>query len=107
MSLAALSSQSVRTFISALQRRELELCHLHQCLHYALDLPCIAISHPVPERARHNLPREPVFVFWPSALNLAAAAGHELLPIVICLLLRLAIDHKRYRFREFEIWLAI
>jgi hypothetical protein len=43
----------------------------------------------------HYLPGETIFIREPAALHLLTAAGRELFPVIIDLLLRLAIDHER------------
>src|SRR5690349_24932387 len=55
---------------------------------------------------RHDLPRQTILVFEPATLDFLSPFG-KLLPEVIDLVLRLAMDHQRNRFREFERWTTI
>src|SRR5205823_8751655 len=50
---------------------------------------------------------ETVFIRKPAALHLFSAAGYELFPIIIDLLLRLAVDHERDRCGELELRPAV
>src|SRR5438067_1914348 len=60
------------------------------------------ILAPLIPLVRHHLPGETVFIREPAALHLLPAAGCELFPVIIDLLLRLTVDHKRDRFGKLE-----
>src|SRR5438046_6531461 len=83
----------------------MDLFHRHQCMHQPLHpSPILA---PLVPLVRHHLPGETVFIREPAALHFLAAAGYELLPIIIDLLLRLAVDHERDRGGELELRTAV
>src|SRR5437773_7155406 len=75
---------------------------MHQPLHPS------RILGPLVPLVRHHLPGKTVFIREPAALDfLAAAAGYELLPVIIDLLLPLAVDHERDRCGELELRPAV
>src|SRR5438874_423847 len=89
----------------SLERCEIDLFHLHQCMHQPLH-PSRILAPLVP-LVRRYLPGKTVFIRKPAALHFLAAAGYELLPIIIDLLLRLAVDHERDRCGELELRPAV
>src|SRR5207247_2157378 len=86
-------------------RCEIDLFHRHQRMHQPLH-PSRILAPLVP-LVRHYLPGKTVFIRKPAALHFLAAAGYELLPIIIDLLLRLAVDHERDRRGELELRPAV
>src|SRR5439155_4378840 len=62
-------------------------------MHHPLELD--RIPGPLAYLCRLHLPGEAVFIREPTALHLLPAAGCELLPVIIDLLLRLAVHHER------------
>src|SRR5919204_2136053 len=81
--------------VGALQRLDLELAHLQHRAHHALRLLRIGVADQLQEDGRHDLPRDSVLVLQPAARSLLAAF-RELLPQLVDLFLRLAIDHERH-----------
>ena len=66
------------------------------------------ILHPFGEKlCRYDLPEESVLVRDPSALHFLPAASGELLPVIIDLLLRVAVNHERDGFGELELRSAV
>src|SRR6185295_2824042 len=98
-SIAPLTSSSV---VGLLERGDFELAHLQQRLHDAFRLR-VRLAEPVDHFLRHHLPREPVLVLEPAAdVRLGIAAGGELAPVVVQLLLVVDVDLQRHRFVELE-----
>src|SRR5262249_30524535 len=76
-------------------------------LHDAFRFIRVGNAQQLGEHRRNDLPGQPELVLEPAAaLDFRASRG-ELFPIGIHLRLRLAIDHKRYCFRELEMRAAI
>src|SRR5437870_2771397 len=66
------------------------------------------VLHPFGETlCRYYLPEESVLVREPSAFHFLPAASGEFLPVIIDLLLRVAVDHKRDGFGELELRSAV
>src|SRR6266446_1151521 len=87
--------------ICALQRRDIELLHLHHSMHDALESG--RVPGPLAYLRRYHLPGETVFICEPAALHLFPVARRELYPVIIDLLLRLTVEHERDRFGELEL----
>src|SRR6266487_4576383 len=85
-----------------LQFGDVELLHLEQRLHHAVCLLGILVAHQLPEHRGHDLPGEPKLVFQPAAHAFFAAAGRELAPVLVDLLLILAVHDEGERLAELE-----
>src|SRR5512146_1748433 len=89
------------------QRADVELLHLHHRLHHASRALGIGILDELEQRRRDDLPGQAEPVLEPPALTFLSAAGRELPPQLVHLLLRLAVDHERDRLGELEVWPAV
>src|SRR4029079_7086233 len=89
--------------ISFLQRRDVELLHLHHRLERALESRGLRVLHHLDHRRRHDLPRQTELVLEPTALLRPwIASGTQLLPVVVHFLLVLAVHLQRDRLVELE-----
>ena len=79
-------------FVRFLQRRDVDLVHLHHRGHDALGFRFIRIAEHVAENNRVHLPRETEFVFEPTAWSGRSAVGGKFLPEIIDLVLGFAVD---------------
>src|SRR5947207_1379319 len=95
-----------RLICGFLQARDVDLRHLHQGLHHALRLLGIGILQEPRQNGRDDLPRQAELVLEPSALRRSATGG-ELVPVVVDLLLRFAMDDEGHSFRERKLRTAI
>src|SRR6185436_12053339 len=89
-----------------LELRDIELRHLKHRVH---DPPCfgwILVAQKLAEDTRHDLPRHSELVRQPAAPTLLAAGG-QLLPVAVDLLLSLTVDQQREALRELERWAAV
>jgi hypothetical protein len=80
----------------AFKLRDVDLYHLQHGLH------CSGMLDEIGQPRGHDLPRQSELVLEPAALNLAAAGG-ELRPVFVNVLLRVAPHDKRNRFGKFVI----
>src|SRR5689334_10195988 len=100
--MASSQSNLLSTFVGAFQRRDVEFSHLEQRGHGPLAL-LVGIAEPVDHLLRHHLPGQAVLVLEPAAhVRLRIAAGGQLAPVVIELLLVLDIHLQGDRFVELE-----
>src|SRR5947207_1230318 len=76
----------------ALERRDVDLIHLHHRIHDALGFRLIGIGQHIAENNRTHLPRETEFVFEPTARSGRSAVGGKFLPEIIDLVLGFAVD---------------
>src|SRR3954463_1608403 len=92
--------------VRLLQRREIELLHPHQRLHYVLRFLWVRLRQEVHQAGRHDLPAHAEPVGHPAAQPFVAAGG-ELRPEFVDVRLRLTVDDERDRRRELEVRAAV
>src|SRR2546421_8030191 len=81
------------SLVCCLQRRKIELLHLHQLVHHPFQSG--GILDPFGEKLRwHHLPGKTVLIREPAALHLFPTVGGQLFPVIIDLVLCLAVDHE-------------
>src|SRR3954466_12236709 len=88
------------TLRGGLELGDIELDHLPHGLHHA-----VALGRVLEQRPQHrgdDLPGEPAAVPQPAALHRPAAAGGELLPVVVDLGLVVAVHYQRDGLGEGE-----
>jgi len=90
----------------ALQSGDVELVHFQHSPHDPLRFGRVSIAQQLRQDRRHDLPSDTVAVGEPAAA-VGLAARPELLPIMVDLGLRLAIDHERDCRRENELRPAV
>src|SRR5260370_4282087 len=91
-----------RTCIRLLQFVDVELLHLEHGLQRRRRVARPGVGQQPAEHVGHDLPADAEAVLQPSALALFPAACDEPSPVAVDLLLRVAVDHEREAFREFE-----
>src|SRR5439155_20008481 len=88
--------------VRVLQFLDVELAHLEHGLDGLLRIAVLRIADHLAQRRGHDLPRQTPAILQPAAGSRLAAAGGELVPEVVDLLLRLAVHEHREALAEAE-----
>src|SRR6185369_15780473 len=92
--------------VGRFQPSDVNLLHLKHRFHHSPGARRVLIGQHFDQRLRHDLPRHPVFIHQPAALDFLAA-GRELFPIVVHLLPLFAVHDERDCGRELVVRPAV